>query len=395
MNAKEYLRKSFRTALVSVLLFSPAGLFCEEAVIEYLKGNISDKIHAVEQSSLSGDMSICLRALDFAAEEKDSLAGDADFRLLVKTAVSCLNTENASQEEKDKAAQNLSQIFISFDDGEIRIAVLDKIKKISSQKSVNLLNSFVSDKIHRKDPIDDLTIKAIMLLGEIGDSNSFTSLFLADIMDVWPNNKKELRDAYSPLAKKCENEILTVFANVDTEKKNNILSTVKELSDDGEKIPKKICGELAENALSESIYSIGETKEKNEKLILLQLTSLQIASDQKWTRAAKLATEIFPQIRSAYESQIISDAQFATAIQNIASIASDKTGKVLSSYLEFLNKGMEQNRAPSQAVVLSVINALGGLGDKTAFDGLLYVTYLNYPENIVKAAKTALTKLKW
>ncbi|MBQ1869177.1 MAG: hypothetical protein II146_01740, partial [Treponema sp.] len=179
MNAKEYLRKSFRTALVSVLLFSPAGLFCEEAVIEYLKGNISDKIHAVEQSSLSGDMSICLRALDFAAEEKDSLAGDADFRLLVKTAVSCLNTENASQEEKDKAAQNLSQIFISFDDGEIRIAVLDKIKKISSQKSVNLLNSFVSDKIHRKEPIDDLTIKAIMLLKEIGDSNSFTSLFLA------------------------------------------------------------------------------------------------------------------------------------------------------------------------------------------------------------------------
>ena len=56
---------------------------------------------------------------------------------------------------------------------------------------------------------------------------------------------------------------------------------------------------------------------------------------------------------------------------------------------------MEQNRAPSQAVVLSVINALGGLGDKTAFDGLLYVTYLNYPEDIVKAAKTALTKLKW
>ena len=67
MNAKEYFGKTFRTALLSVLLFSPAGLFCEEAVIEYLKGNISDKIHAVQQSSLSGDMSICLRALDFAA----------------------------------------------------------------------------------------------------------------------------------------------------------------------------------------------------------------------------------------------------------------------------------------------------------------------------------------
>ncbi len=403
MNSKKSFGKSFSTVLLTALLLSPASLFCQESVntayssytIEYLKGNIQDKIHAVQNSALNGDISICLKALDFAAQEKESLSSDQDFRLLVKTAVSCLKTDKASQEEKDKAAANLSQIFIGFDDGELRIAVLDKIKEISSQKSVNLLNSFVSDKIHRKDPIDDLTIKAIMLLKEIGDSNSFTSLFLADIMDVWPQNKKELREAYSPLSKKCENEILTIFANVDAEKKNNILLTVKELSADGEKIPKKICGELAENALSESIYSIGETQEKNGKIIQLQLTSLQIAAEQKWTRAAKLATEIFPQIRSGYEAKLITDEQFALAIQNIGSIGSDKTGKVLSSYLEFLNKGMEQNRAPSQAVVLSVINALGGLGDKTAFDGLLYVTYLNYPEAVVKAAKTALTKLKW
>ena len=56
---------------------------------------------------------------------------------------------------------------------------------------------------------------------------------------------------------------------------------------------------------------------------------------------------------------------------------------------------MKSGAVPEEAVVLSVINALGGLGDKTAFDCLLYVTYLNYPEAVVKAAKTALTKLKW
>ena len=50
---------------------------------------------------------------------------------------------------------------------------------------------------------------------------------------------------------------------------------------------------------------------------------------------------------------------------------------------------------PEEAVVLSVIKALGGLGDKAAFDYLLYATYLDYPSDVTDAARLALAKLKW
>ena len=83
------------------------------------------------------------------------------------------------------------------------------------------------------------------------------------------------------------------------------------------------------------------------------------------------------------------------AIGDIAAVACAETGQVLSSYLDFLNKSMESDNAPVEAVVLSVIHALGGLGDKTAFDYLLYVTYLDYPQEVTDAARTALAQLKW
>lgn len=96
-----------------------------------------------------------------------------------------------------------------------------------------------------------------------------------------------------------------------------------------------------------------------------------------------------------YEKNLVTAQEFAMAITNIAAVATSDTGQVLSSYLDFLNKSTEQNKAPVEAVVLSVINALGGLGDKSAFDYLLYVTYLDYPETVTTAAREALAKLKW
>ena len=45
--------------------------------------------------------------------------------------------------------------------------------------------------------------------------------------------------------------------------------------------------------------------------------------------------------------------------------------------------------------MLGVINALGRLGDRVAFDNLHYVGYLDYPERIKAAAREALNNLIW
>ena len=91
----------------------------------------------------------------------------------------------------------------------------------------------------------------------------------------------------------------------------------------------------------------------------------------------------------------MSAEKFATTIINVATIGSSDIGNILSTYLDSLNKSMEQGNAPATTVILAVIKSLGSLGDKTAFDYLLYVTYLDYPEVVTSAAKEALANLKW
>ena len=79
----------------------------------------------------------------------------------------------------------------------------------------------------------------------------------------------------------------------------------------------------------------------------------------------------------------------------MAQVSCPDTGRFLSHYLDSLNNDMKSGAVPEEAVVLSVIKALGGLGDKAAFDYLLSVTYLDYPSDVTDAARLALAKLKW
>ena len=67
----------------------------------------------------------------------------------------------------------------------------------------------------------------------------------------------------------------------------------------------------------------------------------------------------------------------------------------LIKYLVELNVQLEYNKSVAQNVVLAVINSLGAIGDKQAFDSLLSVTYLNYPEPVLSAARQALAGLRW
>jgi hypothetical protein len=44
---------------------------------------------------------------------------------------------------------------------------------------------------------------------------------------------------------------------------------------------------------------------------------------------------------------------------------------------------------------MGIIAALGQLGDRVAFDDLMYTQYLGYSAAVKKASRTALEKLKW
>ena len=83
------------------------------------------------------------------------------------------------------------------------------------------------------------------------------------------------------------------------------------------------------------------------------------------------------------------------AIVCLGVMSSSEAAHVLALQLGFFNSQTERTGEYDEAIVLALINALGELADKAAFDNLLYIGYLNYPDKIQSAAREALARLKW
>ncbi|MDE6069147.1 MAG: hypothetical protein K2F89_09405, partial [Treponemataceae bacterium] len=135
--------------------------------------------------------------------------------------------------------------------------------------------------------------------------------------------------------------------------------------------------------------------QNSRDLASFQLECAKVLADNQWTRAAELGEKYFGAAKTAFERGFLDERQFASAIKCVESISSRKSVKIFTDYMTQMNRAQEEKEFPSKTVALAIIDALGSLGDKSAFDCLLYVTYLDYPEEVTSAARNALTRLKW
>ena len=141
--------------------------------------------------------------------------------------------------------------------------------------------------------------------------------------------------------------------------------------------------EVCENILNES------------PLVTLQFEALQILNANKWTRASGSVLAFFASSQKDFANGQITEEQFIELINSLVNISPLDAVSPLIKYLGELNTQQEHNAGVAQNVVLAVINSLGAIGDKSAFDSLLSVTYLNYPEPVLSAARQALAGLRW
>jgi len=120
-----------------------------------------------------------------------------------------------------------------------------------------------------------------------------------------------------------------------------------------------------------------------------QLTAL------KWSEASPAVVRYFYRIQGDYKNDRgIVDLLIPVA-QCMGAMKTQEAAQALSIFLGLLNSETEQKKTYNEQLLLAVIQALGDLGDKTAFDYLLYVGYLDYPESVKKASRDALARLQW
>ena len=390
-------KKSF--LLILFVLFS-ISLYAQNNsyTIQYLKGNITDKTRAIKESTGSESDYLANRAIEYALENKELLGTDRDLDALVVAAVLSISDDylkNSNDEEKVKFSEKLYNLYSNFEDSNtVEIAILTKLESIKDllpiEKFVNNLNNKLKNE--NMNDMDPSFLKTTLSsLEKMGNTESFIILYYFYSTDKYPKFEEEIEKTLITLSPNAVNEILGFIKEADS----NQLKRIYSLTTKTQKLSKNNVCIIAENLLNRSILLMGDSSKILPEDIDLQITCLKILADNKWTRASDSVLSYFQITKSLYKINSIKDEDFTFVISSLSSITPLKAVSPLTSYLEELNGRKENGEEVSSSVILSLINTLGAIGDKAAFDSLLAVTYLSYEEAILSAARQALSGLRW
>lgn len=362
----------------------------------FVGGNLKDKTTSVKEASEAEVVDLSKAAVEFSINYKDIMGDDRELSALAVAGIIAIPQsyiEEAPDSEKKLLSEKFLQVYKIFDDNTVKITVLNKISSCSLNGSA--FTSTLNDFIKNENPAsyDMALVKTIIqTIGNIGDADSFGILFEAIPKKDWELLRGDLEKSFKMLLSDNQNLTLELIS-----KGNPLeLRTIFDLIAKNDESSKKFSAEIAENVLLRSIYIIDNSSSAGEDLPVLQQEALALLKNLQWTRASNTAVKYFEQAATEYKNGVIKEEDFCSIITSIPIVSPIASIQPLSSYLVSLNQLMEdKSYTPAENVVLSLIYALGSVGDKNAFDALLGVTYYEYSNTVIAAARDALAKLKW
>lgn len=366
--------------------------------IKFLKGNISDKTTAVKEASEEDAVWLSNKAIEFALENHEIIGNDRELEGLAVAAIYSISTDYvkyATDNQKTELAEQLQNLFLDYSKStSVQIAVLSKIIALKAylptEKFTVLLNEYLTSV--NINVTDAGVFKASLnTLEHIGNNDSFVILYNFLYNTRYSKYKTEIEKSIVALLPSAMNEVLSLIQQSDMAQMNSLFTLITNNSN----ISKNSLCEISENILSKSILIIENSSKVSSEYFTLPSAALKILSENKWTRASSNVISYFQLGKTLYNSGIMEEPYFLEIISSLSSVAPIDSVSMLIAYLEELNGQTERGTSVSSNTVLAVIKTLGAIGDKAAFDSLLAVTYLNYPESVLHASQEALSGLRW
>ena len=374
-----------RISLFLTVLIFLSSVYGQEYKKQFIKGNISDKTTAVREASGQEGIWLSQKAIEFVLENNEIIGTDRDMDGLAVAAVLSLPNDyiyGLTESEKTALMNKFIALFEKFSrSNTVQIAVQSKVlslkDNINTDSFTDVLNKFLqSASVLSSD--SSLLKSVINSLGFIGNNISFSILYNNLNDKRYSAYYSEIEQTIKKLIPVSMNEVLAIVHSKDSANTQRIFNLVKQAN-----ITTNNLCEIAENVLNDS------------PLISLKFEALEILNKNKWTRASNSVLSFFAAAQKDFKNALITEDQFVTIINSLVNLSPLDAVTPLIKYLGELNSQLEYNNTVSQNVVLAVINSLGAIGDKSAFDALLSVTYLNYPEPVLSAARQALAGLRW
>jgi HEAT repeat protein len=331
-------------------------------------------------------------ALDFVLRYVDILQNEPDFTGLAVTV-----TKGLSASGRRSAVDNLWRLFSLFQDTLPKVEVVNALGVLGAgdARVTENLNQYLlaqSGRFRAGIPPEYPILSAcIAALGAIGDGSSFPALFSVMTAGYPAVISREAAAALNAVPGNLRQYLTDVILRGTPGEKLAAFNAAlaNGAFTDAER------AEIALTALEAGLDFFAGNREEETAAANLRYAAVRLLGDLRWTGATGMVIKHFYRVQQDYGSGIASREQFVEAIACLGVMGSSGAAEALALQLGFLNSRMERNGEYDDAVTLGVVHALGEIGDKIAFDYLLYISYLPYPERIQNAAKEALNRLKW
>jgi hypothetical protein len=402
MNHLILLPRNRALGLAAAGLFLVSSLAAQEPILtayqrNFIRANLAAKAGVLTDAATDERASefmgpLYAYALDFILKNGPILRDDPD--MIGLTVLVCKGVGQAGYAE---SADALWQVFTAYQDSLVRVEVLGALSVLGRGNAAltEKLNQFLAAQNARYQsgaaPDYPAFSACIAALGVLGDHTSFPVLFSVITAGYPEEIIRETSKALGAIRGDFGQFLLEVIRKNPPEEK---LAAFR-VGVDNPRFTDAERGELAETALETSLDFIPGSASGGTAIAELRYVSVPVLTRLKWIRATPLAVKHFYRVQSDYGNGAVPKGYLLDAVACLGAMENSEAAQVLVLQLGYLNSQMEQGGGFDEALTLAVARALGEIGDKAAFDQLLYMSYLPYPEPVQAAARDALNRLKW
>ncbi len=332
------------------------------------------------------------QAVSYALDNYSLADTEPRFRELALLAVNAIREAGYTE-----ARQSVWKLFETDHSTRVRAAAaqaLEVVGKGDREISANLARWLqAQNAVFQTGEVPDLQVTAAVVraLGRMGDPDSFAALFAAMNLGYTAEVTELARQALYSLEGDLEDHLLEVVREGPVDRKRAALA----LALPSDKLSDEQKGRVAEVALDVALHTGTADAADRKAYQELQLQAVRGLSGLGRSDATALLIEHFDDAVLAVDQGRMDKGALLEAVAALGSMGTHQAAVRLTQYLMRLNSYVEKSQPYDQQVALAVITNLGRLGDKAAFDDLMYAQYLGYSSTIKEAARQALEKLKW
>jgi hypothetical protein len=331
-------------------------------------------------------------ALLFILNNSSLLLSDATLRDMAVLSVNMIRKYQHTQ-----SAEHLWSLFKVFVDNTIRIPVLQTLGDIATGNTaiIKELNGFLDTQmnLHKSGIAIDLALvdTTVVSLGRLGDHSSFPFIFAVYTANLSRTATERAAVAMASL----QGDYATALAEVIRRNSPVEKAAALDAGLRGQALSPEKRAELAEVALTIGVPLMSTVAADQAAIMTMRAQAARELTAQRWQRASPIAIRHFYDFLLQFNRGQLARSNLLDAITLLGAMGTPEAAQALAQYLQIINSETEQGKIFDEQIALAVVNNLGLLGDKSAFDHLLYIGYLQYPDSVKRAARDALQKLRW